>query len=236
MRAVIPSVNYADFLRVTLPAWVAMLPPRSVTVVTTEADEETQAVADAHGVQCVVTDAWSKDGATLNKAAALDEAFGFAGGLIPPPAVGELCLALDADGFPCGTWPREAEIEPGVIYGCGRYHCETPSDLEAHRHGRTARADLALIPPKVRGSSYGSVPHTAENLKATAEKCLGYFQLWRYDPAYRFGSSKTAGGYDLRFRDQFTRRGVVTGLYILHLGPQDRANWRGRILPRWGSE
>jgi hypothetical protein len=233
MRAVIPSVNYADFLAVTLPAWLAILPHDSVTVVTSDDDVETQAVAERHDVQCVITDAWTRDGATLNKAAALDEAFGLAGDLIAPPSDGELCLALDADGFPCGTWPLETAIAPNTIYGCGRYHCETPEALQAHRTGRTRRTDLALIPPKVRGSQYGAIPHTAANLKDTATKCLGYFQLWRHAPQYRFGVSKTAGGYDLRFRDQFPRRAYVSDVYILHLGPQDRSNWKGRVLPRW---
>lgn len=237
MRAVIPSVHYADFLRATLPAWVAVLPDGSVTVVTSPDDAATQAVAASCGVPCVVTDAWAADSAKLNKAAALDVAFGFnpTDG-IPPPQVGEICLSIDADGFPCGTWPREDDIAPRVLYGCGRYHCETPEALAAHRQGRTARTDLQLIPTKLRGTNYGSVPHTAENLQAIATKCLGYFQLWRHHPSHRFGSSKTAGGYDMRFRDQFPVRACVPGFYVLHLGPQDRKNWQGRVLPAWGDD
>src|SRR5690606_37733393 len=78
VRVVIPSVNYADFLADTLPAWQAFLPrDAKIAVVTTPEDRETQAVAASCDVPCCVTDVWTRDGAIFNKGSALDLAFGF---------------------------------------------------------------------------------------------------------------------------------------------------------------
>lgn len=237
MRAVIPSVDYADFLAVTLPGWRRVLPDAHLVVVTAPRDVETQAVARQHGVACLVTDAWYQEGAHFDKARAMDQAFGFDDGdrrSLRPPDPGEVCLALDADGYPFGALPPVDTIRAGAIYGCARYHCPSPLALEAHQAGRTARAALALIPPKVRGVSYGTIANTAPNVEMTASRALGFFQLWRHAPGLRFGSHRTAGKYDLDFRNQFAYRIGLRDLYVLHLGDQDRRNWHGRVLPRWG--
>ena len=102
-----------------------------------------------------------------------------------------------------------------------------------HRRGRTTRGQLRLIPPKVRGQSYVSAPNTRENALASARRCLGYLQLFRYRRGLTFGSYRTAGKYDLEFRKQFAETDALWDLYVLHLGDQARSNWRGRVLPPW---
>jgi hypothetical protein len=240
VRLVIPSVQYGDFLAVTLPAWRALLPEAYITVVTTADDTETLRVAAAHHVRGLATDAWTRavevmnhdqsGGPVFNKALALDEAFGFVPGRTEPPALREHCLAVDADVVPFGTWPT-APARPGVLYGCPRYACDSPAQLAALQAGQVQPADLRLIPPKVRGDQY----ETKTRLTAAqcAEKCLGYFQLFRYRPGLRFGSYRTAGRYDLDFRRHFTERAAVTGLVVAHLGVTDRKNWSGRVVPPW---
>ncbi len=235
MRAVIPALHYADLLAVILPAWVQVLGAEALTVVTTPGDHETHEVASAHGVGLVATDAWSRDEAILNKAAALDDAFGITPGYRRPPAPGELCISLDADVYPFGRFPNESEIQPDVLYGCARYHCLTPRDLRRHRRGRTPRERLQLIPPKVRGEPYARCPNTRENALRSASRCLGYFQLFRYREGIRFGSYRTAGKYDLEFSYQFPHREALWDFYVLHLGEQSRANWRGRVTARWSA-
>ena len=105
MRAVIPALHYADLLAVILPAWVQMLGPEALTVVTTPDDHETHDVASARGVGLVATDAWSRDEAILNKAAALDDAFGFTPGYRRPPPPREGRLSPDAGAYPFGHFP-----------------------------------------------------------------------------------------------------------------------------------
>jgi hypothetical protein len=236
MRVVIPSVHYADFLTVILPAWLRVVALDELTVVTSPDDMETQAVAKTVGVGLLVTDAWSRDDAIFNKAAALDEAFGITPRYREAPAVGELCLSLDCDVYPFGRFPSEQEIKRETIYGCARYRCPSASALRSHVRGLSRRASLDLIPPKVKGQSYTTITNTRNNAVETATKALGYFQLFRWRPGLAFGSSRTAGKYDLDFRDQFARRRGLWPFYVLHLGDQDRANWKGRVIPRWPAQ
>lgn len=233
MRVVLPSVDYADFLAVTLPAWRAALSADAeIIVVTAPADRDSQAVAAAHGARCCVTDAWYAGGAVFDKAAALDLAFGFEPGWTSAPAIGTPCLALDADVYPGAPVPAGA-LDPNTLYGVPRYACPTPADLEAISSGRRSLADLTLIPPRLKGDDY-SRAWTLTPAESAA-RCLGYFQLFPCRPGVAFGRSHTAGGYDMRFRYHFIHRRAVAGLWVLHLGGQCRGNWRGRVVPRWGS-
>lgn len=231
MRAVIPAVDYADILAVTLPAWAALLPQGCLTVVTTPKDAATRAVADACGVKVHLTDAWyradrschfrlDQEAIVFNKALALDEAFGF---LSDPPAPSEVCVSIDADGYPIGRFPYEEAIPASAVVGAWRYNCATQADLVAHLSGDLPRTHF----PKMKNSEGGPV---------------GYLQAFRYQPGMRFGSYPNAGKYDIHFmRKHVTQRLMVdeSQLYILHLGPVGdsptlpRKNWYGRSVPQW---
>jgi hypothetical protein len=232
VRIVVPSVDYADFLETTLPAWKATFPHAAITVVTAPRDVATRDVADKFGARVYATDAWWCEGRSFNKGRALDEAFGFVRSLRPAPAAGEWCLAVDADVFPRGT--LTSDVRPGVLYGVPRYEARTPEDLQLHL---TAGKRLKLIPPRMRGEDRpGDRPrpaHRRATSETTALACLGYFQLFRYRDDVLFGDSQTAGGYDRRFANQWKARGVAEGLYVIHLGEMSRSNWRGRTVPRW---
>lgn len=234
MRVVIPSVNYADFLADTLPAWQAFLPrDAKIAVVTTPEDRETQAVAASCDVPCCVTDVWTRDGAIFNKGSALDLAFGFAPGWTHPPSGKEVCLSIDADVYPFGQFPDRATLQPGVLYGCPRFQCDTREDLIAHLEGRKPRDAFQVILTRVRGEPNARLG-TAQDLVTGAMTCLGYFQLFRYRFGICFGPSKTAGKYDLDFRRHFQRRHPLTSVWVFHLGEQNRENWRGRVVRPWG--
>lgn len=233
MRVVMPSLSYGDFAAVTLPAWRAFLPDAALALVTSPDDRESQDVAAALGVDCVVTDAWRADGAVMNKAAALDLAFGFRGDERPCPALHEVCISVDADVYPFGVLPAPASLAPTTLYGCARYQCDTPEELAAHIRGETARSVLRLLPPRVRGESSPSQMASMSPTLA-GQRALGFFQLFLYRPGIAFGSYPTAGKYDLEFRRHFAHRVGLWSVYCLHLGELNRANWRGRVVPRWG--
>lgn len=244
MKVLIPCVQYADHLAVTLPAWLAILPDEADVIVATAADD-TDTIETVMRIghdamtrrrlapEVFVTDAWTRGGATFNKALAMDEALGIGGAC--KLQCGEIGLALDVDVFPFGTFPELDAIERDTIYGCARYRCPSPAYLHTHQAGLSDRRDLDLIPPKVRGQNYVTIENTRENARQSASKCLGYFQLFRWRPGIQFGSHDTAGKYDLDFRDQFPKRVGLQEIYVLHLGEQDRRNWKGRILPKWGA-
>lgn len=72
VRAFIPSVDYADFLAVTLPHNRALL--SEIVVVTNHEDRASVEVANEHGAHVFQTDAWTRDGAHFNGARAVEEA------------------------------------------------------------------------------------------------------------------------------------------------------------------
>lgn len=221
MRIVIPSVNYADFLAITLPAWRKLLPAEDFLVVTTPEDAETRAVAAANETGVVLTDVWYQDGATFNKARALDLAFGF--DRDPPWRVadGEWCLCLDADVYPFGKLALPDDDGERILYSVHRYACPDPESFRAHRAGELELDAFELIRMWRR-----RMPDPAG--------MQGYFQLWRYRPGDHFGSYPSAAKYDVHFARQFPRRKYLDRPYVLHLG-EHRRNWSGRITPRWPS-
>ena len=225
MIAVLPSVQYADFLAVTLPAWQRALPTATIRVVTSREDTETHRVCHESGIEALQTDAWKADRATLNSAKALDEAFAQA-------TPGELCLSIDADCYPCGTFPSEETFAPDVLYGCARYRCLSMADLHAHLDGRTPREALPLMGHHLERGGYGLVANTTDAVARLAAEGPGYFKAFRYG-AVRFGSFRTAGAYDTTFAAKFTKKRPLVDFYVLHLGPSRGRNWSRRIVPRW---
>lgn len=224
MRIVIPSVNYDDMLAVTLPAWRSLVPHASITVVTSPEDRASQRVAREVGVSLHVTDAWTRDvpltrhgvngPIVFNKALALDEAFGFVGD--QPPPQGELCASVDVDVYPLGQFPDESVFDQQTLSGFWRYECPTPADLEACR---TARRSITSMP----------------RMKTSGGRPVGFCQIFRYRPGLRFGSYPTAAKYDIHIFEQFQRLEMRAEVSLLHLGGKEggRANWRGRVVPRW---
>ncbi len=209
MRIVITSVDYADMLAATLPAWRRMFPAADLIVVTAKHDRATFAIARATGVDLLVTDAWYRDGAAFNKARALDEAF-----LFPCRPAGEICIAIDADVYPFGAFDPYA-ITDGVIYSVDRFYIDTPATL-ARQIARPALETLDRMTAGRRGP--------------------GYFQAFRARPDLTFGSFKDAGFYDLAFHRHFPGGvAVLEGLHVGHLGRKSGKNWRGRTLPKWGA-
>ena len=224
MRAIICSVKCGDFLASTLPAWKALLGAQ-LGVATSPEDTETQAVCAKHDVPAWVTDAWARIDPTchhgssppaFNMPLGLDEAFGFIPGLRDRPRDGELCLSLNADVYPFGRLPSEKDIPAGIMAGWWRHECPTPQDLAAHVTGKRAISEY----PRMKTS--GSRP-------------VGYAQLFRYSPGFRFGSYHSAAKYDVHVFAKFQRTEMRNELYLFHLGGKEggKANWVGRCVPRW---
>lgn len=202
MRVVIPSLGYGDLLAHTLLPWVKLLGQENIRVVSHADDDETARAASLYDVKVIETDAWSKDGAKLNKAAALDVGFGFQldGSR---PHIGEMCLALDADVLPRGMMP--SGILAGVLYGCKRFG----------QNGRFQQvANIAYIKSHGRGDS--------------PEACGGYFQLFLYREGMSFGSFPTAAAYDYVFAFSFARGQTLSCIEVVHLSERHK-HWAGRV-------
>jgi hypothetical protein len=209
VRIVIPSVDYADMIGVTLPAWRRQFPSATLIVVTAKHDRATFRVARELGAALLVTDAWYRAGAKFDKARALDEAFDF-----PERPAGEICIAIDADVYPFGAFDVEA-IADGALYSVDRFYVDSPATLAR----QVAHPD----------------PVALERMTA-GRRGPGYFQAFRARPSLTFGSYPDAGYYDLDFHRHFPGGvHVLEASYVVHLGRKSGKNWRGRTLPKWGA-
>lgn len=246
MRIVVPSVEYGDLLALTLPQWRVILPETSsLTVVTSPADTETQAVASRNGFACHVTDAWTRtdpschvngranrtyskrwratipqgETPTFNLALALDEAFGF-----PSPTPVGVCAVVDADCYPVGQLPADETIAADTIYGAWRHDCHSFAEFVAFREGDRPLGWFQRITAtgRIVQSQHRDVPNVGE----------GYCQIFRPSPGLRFGSYPGADEYDFDFALKFPKGEMLTTLAFLHLG-QRAWNWDGRVTPRW---
>ena len=207
---------------------------------TSKEDTETFAIARARYVRTYITDAWTRHDPTytrdvshwrsfwqrkgidmrqptLNKALALDEAFGFVPSFTQPPADGEVCIVADADCRPVGTLPDERAIKDGVLYGCKRYEL-------------LADGSKGPLMP-IRGRATLQRTQHAKNWFV----CQGYFQMFRWHEGMRFGSYPAADAYDDDFAHTFSKGEEVQNFYVLHQGGMDttHTNWRGRVTPRF---
>lgn len=228
MRAIICSVKCGDFLAATLPAWKRLIPGDQLGVSTSPEDTETQDVCAANGVKAWITDAWSRvdlsyphHGANpphFNMPLGLDEAFGFIPGLRERPDDGELCLILNADVYPFGQLPAEKVIPSGTMAGWWRHECFTPKDLAAHVSGAKPLSHF-------------------KRMKNSGGRPVGYAQLFRYFPGFRFGSYGSAAKYDIHVFQKFQRLEMRSDLYLFHLGGPEggHKNWVGRCVPRWAA-
>lgn len=225
MRAIITSVNCGDFLADTLPAWKAILPAGTLGVATSPHDTETQEVCQANDVPTWVTDGWARvdlschlgaNPPQFNMPLGLDEAFGFVPGLRDLPADGELCVSLNADVYPFGAFPAESEVPKGLMAGWWRYECHTPKDLDG----------CIANPKRVQ---------TMTRMKNSGGRPVGYAQMFRYFPGFRFGSYGSAAKYDIHVFKHFPRLQMREEIHLLHLGGPEggHKNWVGRCVPRW---
>jgi hypothetical protein len=57
---------------------------------------------------------------------------------------------------------------------------------------------------------------------------LGYFQLYKYNPIYKYSNSSDCSECDLKFTNLFSKQIHVTGLTVDHLGKPGE-NWLGRL-------
>jgi len=217
MNVLIGSVDYADFLSYTLPAWQKILPANATLTVVTAPDAPDIAVCQQHGARTHITDAFYRKNHVFDIAAAKDEAANALG-------VGEdeWLLSLDADIYPVGKFPT-IDYEPNTMYGITRGHANRLLDFKRFLSG------VHTIDCFPVTEFYG-----CHKPGPTTNPILGYFQLWRYSRArgWVFGSYKDASQWDMVLTAKVTNHYVLKELQGLHLG-YPKKNWQGRITEKW---
>ena len=207
LRAIMVSVNYYDFLEVTLPYNKEHF--AEICVVTSTKDKRTQDVAHYHDCSVYITDSFYDDGADFNKWKALEEALDAYG------RRGWLCI-MDADIL----WPRRATtllqemgLEAGKLYTPLRY------------------LQTDLTKPILPEAKWDTLP-----IHRNRKEWAGYSQIFHcndpalpINPPWHETNWKHAGGADSYFQQLWSPQNKVRPPFqVLHLGPCGQ-NWSGRV-------
>jgi hypothetical protein len=210
IEAVVTCVNYADYLRETLPLLRSRVD--RVLVVTTPTDEQTIDVCEQCDVQYLPTFAFHRDGAKFAKGLAINE------GLRKLQRTGWL-LHVDADTAILDSFNVD-NLAPQCLWTAPRRR------VVGKRQWREV-----LKTPSVRGSL-----KEMRNIRRHGHLVpSGYFQLWHFPTRGRFYAedSSTAARSDMTFSKLWSgaNRRLIPGLHVYHLETADnhnRANWQGR--------
>jgi len=219
LDAVLVSVDYADFLKYTLPYNIGHFD--RYVIVTTPYDVETQCLATQYGAQLVISDRCHEDGDAFNKGKLLNDGLA----VLDDP---DWVLFTDADIL---LPPRLRSVVAGVahrrevMFGARRRLLSTIDEATIHR--------LLTRPGDVSLSEVEDPRHIEP---------LGYFQLWNARaaavrdrwPQVLSEEFATAAAIDSWFHIHWPRNelrwlGDDAGLDVYHIphGPQGQ-NWNGR--------
>jgi hypothetical protein len=233
IEAITVCVDYADFLRETLP--YNMKHFNHYVVITSPDDHETQELCACLGVECRKTDVIKQDG-VFAKTRGVDLGLGFL-------ERKDWVVHLDADVWlPPSTrhWFEWTKLNLDCIYGIDRCNCTGWEAWKAFRDRgeeqlqQHHRGCLTVPPPFPLGArislrEYGGyVP-------------IGFFQMWnaaKHDHRYPFRNDK-ANCTDVMHSLQWpgeNRRLIpeIIGVHIDSGSGSMGENWNGRKTPRFG--
>lgn len=144
-ECIIASFDYSDFLAATLPFNRHAFD--RLVVYTKPEDAETQKVCAQNFVECITTNAFTKDGAKFNRGAVYNEA-------ISSLRFNEWICLMDSDVVLPSLFKQAFESvqpHPELFYGARRYNVETP-ELWAEILKNPATLENVLL---YRGFGYG---------------------------------------------------------------------------------
>jgi hypothetical protein len=207
MKLLTVSVEYDDFLAITLP--VNRKHFSRVLVVTTPDDRKSQQVAMDNDAEVYCTDAFYRNEASFNKGLAVEEGWdqiGRSGWLV----------GMDADIVLPDRLPIR-DIRPGFLYGAHRRMLADPRKLSTDLDWSVLQ-DMPFERAESEIPGYFQLFH-AEDAALSIRPWVGI--NWRH-----------AGGYDSEFQGRWPRdRKKWLGFEVLHLGLPGE-NWCGRTTPR----
>jgi hypothetical protein len=235
LECVTVCVDYADFLRETLPYNQRHFD--RVVIVTTDGDKSTRNLCDHLGVECLITDLMSRDG-RFAKARGIDY------GLANLRGDGWI-VHLDADiWLPPQTRHllSHTDLDERCIYGIDRTNCvgydnwrqfieSHPQAAAHHQHVR----DCLIVPPPFPMGARISIRHYGGFIP------IGFFQMWhqgrakkRY-PIDHGGAERTDVLHSLQWPAQ--QRKLLPELIAVHLESESShmgVNWNGRRSKPFG--
>lgn len=204
MRAILVSVDYYDYLAITLPYNRHHF--EEVMVVTNTTDSVTKLVAEENDCRIYSTDSFYSDGAVFNKWRALEEALDSYG------REGWMCI-MDADVL----WPKSIphyQLRVGNLYTPKRRMMLDPSDLP------------------ITEDQWKTYPlHRQQQEFAGYTQIFHCDDPHLPDPPWHETDWRHAGGADSFFQDCWPKeRKIRPPFEVLHLGESGK-NWCGRVVP-----
>jgi len=230
LEAVIVCANYGDFLQETLPYNLAHLD--RVVVVTPHADEHTRSVCAKWSVECVVSDAFTEKGDTLNKGAAINV------GIARLRQRGWI-IQMDADIVLPVTFRNmidKSGLQPDCIYGCER------ANVRGWATWQRLRKDLHETPQFGYNYLITSPDHLPIGANVVHKQFgytpIGFFQLWNSSYMHQYNlrypdTEGSAENMDVQFALHWPRhkRILLPTVRAFHLESADASmgiNWNGR--------
>ena len=204
INVIIVSVNYNDFLPITLENNIKIFD--NITVVTSINDEECQKICQKFNVNCVVTERMYDNGASFNKGKAINEGIK---SLLNPNWI----LLLDADIIVPETFHESFKnnyTNINSLYVCNRIMFKEYESYLDWKYESGLKGQVS----KLNG--------------------IGYFQLFNINSnclqrIIYSENSDNAAGSDISFRNRFTEK-VDLEIESIHLGISYQ-NWNGRKTP-----
>ena len=210
MDAVIPCVNYGDFLAHTLPRNRPLID--RIVVVTEPSDRETIDVCRANGVDIVATDAFRRHNSHFNRGRGINCG-------LEHLAAGGWTAIMDADIVLPEAYGDS--LDPRKVYGISRDNVMGVEDCQRYLHGKPFTRER--IPNFYQSGNF--VP-------------TGFFQLYHRGeyPERRYPEgSGDASCSDVQFANQWSGelRELLPSVAIhLATDPGHGVNWCGRRSPR----
>lgn len=232
IEGVIICVNYADFLRWTLPYNKGIFD--YLVVVTDTNDIETQKLCEYWSVHCVKTDIFYSDGDGFNKAKGINYGLSFLSN-------SDWVIHMDADIF---LPPRTREIlqitelNESSLYGIDRLNCKSFTEWIMYlENPEVQHGNDGLLKQNIFDNGDRLI-----NLQRDGWVPMGYFQMWNPNGSgvyYYPTEHQFADRTDILFAYQFSRvnRNLFPDIVAIHLQTDDNEmgiNWKGRKSKYFG--
>lgn len=212
-KSIVVCVDFDDLLSITLPRNKRHF--EKVVVITTKEDKRTQYVAAVHHCECLITDAFTRHGATFNKGLAIEEGLSYAG------RTGWLCI-WDCD-IVLPEIASMTNLSKDCLYGAQRRILQDPREF---RDG----VDWSALPCPTKSWECAGYFQLFYTPSPSLIEWPWYGTRWKH-----------AGGGDSDFQLRYPRdKWKHVPFDVLHLGPEGTAdldtrigqNWLGRVTPR----
>ncbi len=230
IEAVITCVNYADFLKHSLPLNINHLD--HIVIVTSPTDKETKDLCQHYGVVCVDTDVFYEYGDPFNKGRGINVGLNYC-------RQDDWLLHLDADTVLPDHFKRvigTAQLDKACLYGADRLHTHSYEHWESQKHKLQLQySDGCHVIP------HGAFKMCSRLVHGDYGFCpIGYFQLWHSSQHRQYaGNGGSSEHTDVMFAMQWPRekRRLLPNFFVYHLeseGAAMGANWKGRTSARFG--